>query len=168
MSESRRYAEMLSSVRGRSFEGRYDVETSKARLQAVLPRDEVSFDADRVVVRAGAARFEGRWVAGPLGMRLEGSFLPRASTRVQLMGISLFLTLMIVGSIASVLSEGGNERYILPGLTAVASLLVMPFLVLAMGSAREGDESRLERAMRVALEDLDPKMPPPRKWKDEE
>jgi len=102
------------------------------------------------------------------GMRLEGRFVPRPATRIYLVGISLFLTLMIIGSIASVLAGGGNERFILPGITALASLFLMPVFILAMGSAREGDESRIERAMRVALEDMDPKMPPQQKWNDEE
>lgn len=168
MSEASRYARALATSRERSFSGRHPVEESKRRLAAALKGDRVAFEGDRVRIRTSSALYEGAWVASMEGARLEGRFVQRPAVRWQLTGLSVLLALMMLASFVSVLREGGAERFAIPGVTALMVLFFMPLYIVALGSAREGDESRLERAMRVALEDLDPKMPPPQKWKDEE
>lgn len=170
MSEARRYAKALSGVRERAFESRHSAEDSAARLRTALSNDRIDVEGDRVVIRANRARYEGRWVPGDQGARLEGRFVPLPSTRVQLTGLSILLTILVLASVRALLVEveGTAVRYVLPAITTIAVLFFMPLFIMAMGAAREGDEARIERAMRVALEDLDPKMPPPQKWKDEE
>lgn len=170
MSEARRYAKALSGVRERSFESRFSAEDSAARLKAALAGEKLELEGDRVVIRAHRARYEGRWVAGDQGARLEGRFVPLPSTRMQLTGLSILLTIMVLASVRALMVEveGAAVRYLLPAVTTISVLFFMPLFIMALGAAREGDEARIERAMRVALEDLDAKMPPPQKWKDEE
>jgi hypothetical protein len=168
MSEARRYAALLTATRERPFNGRHPPSACRERLVAALPLDKVTFDADRLVIRASSVVYEGSLVADGEGSRLEGRFVPKASTRPMLMGLSILLALMMLASAVSLMQDGGAARYAIPGVTTIAALFFMPLLIFGLGSAREGDEARLERAMRVALEDLDPKMPQPQKWKDEE
>jgi len=51
--------------------------------------------------------------------------------------------------------------------TALA-VLVMPWVFVAMGSSRLAEEARIVRAIRAALMDEDEKLPPPKRWDDEE
>jgi hypothetical protein len=169
MSEARRYAQLIVATRSRDFEGRFALPQAMQRLAAGLANDRPDIDDRRVVVETRSVRFEGRWRQGPSGMRLEGRFEPVATARITLAVVSVLLALSLIASARVLMTAGdGPARYLVVVGTVLGVLFFMPMLVYTMGSMREGDESRLERAMRVALEDLEPRMPPPQKWKDEE
>jgi len=53
-------------------------------------------------------------------------------------------------------------------ITAVLAFLGMPFVILGLASHQDARESRIARAIRVALQDEDEKFPPPQRWADED
>ena len=55
----------------------------------------------------------------------------------------------------------------MPGFTLLC-ILAMPILTLALNSQREALESRIRRAIRVALLDADAGYPPRQRWADED
>jgi len=62
---------------------------------------------------------------------------------------------------------GGTTAFLVPMITVLA-VLGLPFLVLGLASQREADESRIRKAIRVALMDEEEAFPPMQRWADED
>ena len=63
--------------------------------------------------------------------------------------------------------ERGPAQFMLPLFTVLA-ILGLPFVALGLASQRDAAESRLRRAIRVALLDEAERLPPPQRWEDED
>jgi hypothetical protein len=158
MSEMKRAARALVERRMERFESRHSLAESKARLDAAIAK----------ITRTGASQFRPTWIEEGGKAILQAEFLPRARTRSVLAASSLVLSLLVLESAWLLYSaEGGSARYLVPLFTGLA-ILAFPFVALALSSNREAEESRIRRAIRVALLDEAQRMPPPKKWDDED
>lgn len=158
MSEMRRAARALVARRTETFESRHDASTSRARLQRALERARIASDPNLQLA----------WREESGKTLLDAIFLPSPRTHWILSGLSIALVALLACT-AWVLAQPGEgaARFLVP-LFAVLTLLALPFVTLAMASAREARESRIVRAIRTALKDEDEAFPPPQKWADEE
>lgn len=158
MSEMRRAAKALVEHRTERFESRHPLDESKLRLDAALAKLKLG----------GASRFQPTWSEEDGKAILQGDFLPRTRTRAVLTTSSLVLTLLVVASAWLLMTtEEGALRYLLPLFTSL-SILAFPFVALALSSNRAAEESRIRKAIRVALLDAQERLPPRQHWDDEE
>ena len=159
MSEARRAARALVERRTERFESRYGMEESRRRLESGLAN---SPPPGRVV-------FERTWQEEAGRPILEARFSPPARTQRFLTGASVAMTLLIAASAWALFAPGTDAalRWLLPLSTAFA-ILALPFVFVALGSQREAEESRIRKAIRVALLDEEERLPPRQKWDDEE
>jgi len=158
MSEMRRAARALVEHRTERFESRHPPGESKARLDAALAKLE----------RSGASRFIPSWREEGGKAILQAQFLPRARTQAVLTASSIVLSLLVLASAWLLYStDEGAVRYLVPLFTGLA-ILAFPFVALALSSNREAEESRIRRAIRIALLDEAERLPPPKKWDDED
>jgi hypothetical protein len=158
MSEARRAARALVERRTERFESRYGIEESRRRVEAAL-----GTTSPRRVVFAPSWREEsGRAV-------LEATFSPPARTQRFLSVTSVVMTLLVAASAWALLAPGADAalRWLLPLSTAFA-ILALPFVFVALGSQRLAEESRIRKAIRVALQDEEEALPKRQKWDDEE
>jgi hypothetical protein len=156
-SEMRRVAKALVERRSESFASRYPRDESIARLKKALE----GFAPTRL-------QLESAWHEGPEGLRLDVRFNPARRTDWFLKASSVFLTLLMGSAVWAWLAPGEDRtvKFLVPLLT-VLGILAFPFVVVALGSQREAEESRLRRAIRRALVDEDEKFPPQQRWADE-
>jgi hypothetical protein len=158
MSEMRRAARALVEHRTERFESRHPLDESKLRLDAALAKLKLG----------GATRFRPAWREEDGKAILQANFLPRTRTQAVLTTSSLVLTLLVLASAwLLVTTDEGALRYLVPLVTSL-SILAFPFVALALSSNREAEESRIRRAIRVALLDEAERLPPPKKWDDED
>jgi hypothetical protein len=158
MSEMKRAAKALVEHRSERFESRHPSAESKARLDAAIAKLEL----------AGASRFRATWIEEDGKAILQAEFLPRARTQAVLTASSAILSLLVVASGWLIYSrEAGTARYLVPLFTGL-SILAFPFVALALSSNREAEESRIRRAIRIALLDEAERLPAPKKWDDED
>lgn len=158
MSEMRRAARALVERRTERFESRHDLETSQRRLAEALARARLATDATFVVAWEHAA-----------GMPvLEASFLPSRRTLALLQATSVaMIALLALSAWVLARTQEGAWRFLLPLFTVLA-ILALPFVTLGLASSREARESRIRRAIRVALQDADETFPPQQRWADED
>lgn len=154
----RRAARALVARRTESFESRHDAATSRARLQRTLQHARLASDPNLQLA----------WREAGGKTLLDATFLPSPRTQWVLRGLSIALVALLACT-AWILAQPGESaaRFLVP-LFAVLTLLALPFVTLAMSSAREARESRILRAIRTALKDEDEAFPPPQKWADED
>jgi hypothetical protein len=158
MSEMKRAAKALIEHRTERFESRHPLAESKARLDAAITKLKL----------AGASRFRATWIEEDNKAILQAEFLPRARTQAVLTASSAILSLLVLASAWLIYSrEGGTARYLVPLFTGL-SILAFPFMALALSSNRAAEESRIRKAIGVALLDEEEKFPPPHRWKDED
>lgn len=158
MSEMRRAAKALVERRTERFESRHTLADSKARLDRQIAKAKLS----------GASQFRPAWSEEGGKVVLTAEFLPRARTQAVLTLSSLVLTLLVLASVWLLFTtEEGALRYLVPMFTGM-SILAFPFVALALSSNRAAEESRIARAIRVALLDEDEKYPKRQHWDDEE
>lgn len=156
MSELRRAARALVETRIERFESRHPLEESKTRLATAMEH----VPAPRSSVYASEWREEeGR-------VLLEARFAPTLKTKRLLQGFSIAMALLVAASVWAVATQEGALKFLLP-LFTVLSILALPFVSLGMGSQRAAEESRVLKAIRVALLDEEAR-PPPQRWKDED
>ncbi len=185
-SEMRRAARSLVEPRHVSFPSHYGLDASVARLKAALEAPAtrrgisrgLDGEADGAKVelrdrgrtaRSARTTFRGEWRSDATGARLEGAFHPAPGALRFVKGLSVALTLLVLASAWVLLSHSGTTaiRFLIP-LVTVLSILGMPLLVLGLSSQREAEEARIAKAIRVALAEEDPGLPPPQKWDDED
>jgi hypothetical protein len=158
MSEMRRAARALVEHRTERFESLHPIEESKARLDRALANLELS----------GASQFRPAWREEGGKAILEVEYRPRARTQAVLTASSVALSLLVLSSAWLLYSSSeGAVRYLVPLFTGM-SILAFPFVALALSSNREAEESRIRRAIRIALLDEAQRLPPPKKWDDED
>ena len=143
----RRAARALVERRTERFESRHDLATSRQRLAQALERARL----------APSRTFEARWLEEDTGVILEAHFLPSRRTLAMLHGLSLAMV-ALVALCAWVLmkSDEGALRFLLPLFTGL-TVLALPLVSLGLASSREAVESRIRKAIRVALLDEDEK-----------
>jgi hypothetical protein len=158
-SEMRRSAKALVEHRRESFESRHGVEESKSRLAAAL-------HAARL---ADVARFTATWRSEGERAILDAHFAPSPRTRRFLHAASVVMLLLVVSSFWALgwAAEDRALKFLVPMLTGLA-ILGFPFVALGLASQREAEESRIRKAIRVALLDEAQKLPAPQRWKDED
>jgi hypothetical protein len=158
MSEMRRAAKALVERKSETFESRYTLAESKARLEPAIAALRLG----------GATQFRPHWKSAGDKVLLEAEFLPsRRILRVLKVSSFVLMMLIVVSVWAAVSSEEGALRFLVPLFTVLA-ILAFPFVALALSSNREAEESRIRRAIRKALLDADDKFPQRQHWDDED
>jgi hypothetical protein len=150
-SETRRAAKALVERRSETFESRHPLEESQARLAAALEREHA----------ARSAQFRTTWRTEGERAILDAEFAPSPRVQRFLKLTSLVMMLMLASSAWVLLSAGEARilRFLVPMVTVLA-ILAFPLVAVALGSQREADESRIRKAIRVALLDEDGKPAP--------
>jgi hypothetical protein len=157
MSELKRAARALVETRVERFESRHPLDASRSRLEAALAR----IDA------AGPSIFTPTWSEHEGRAVLEARFAPPPRTQRLLQVLSLGMALAVAMSVWAVAMMEGPMQFMLPLFTVLATL-ALPFVALGLASQREAAESRITRAIKVALQDEPERMPAPQRWEDEE
>lgn len=151
MSEMRKAARSLVERRTESFESRHDERASRERLALALQRARLSPDA----------RFQVDWREVDGGTVLDATFAPARGTITLLHGLSIAMVALIALAIWILRQPGeGPARFLVP-MSAVLSVLALPFVTLALSSARAAREARIRRAIKAALLDADDAYPQP-------
>ena len=158
MSEITRISKALIESRVERFESRHGLIQSQQRLAASL----ASARLDKRVV------FTPNWKTESSVTILQARFDPAAKTQRFLKTMSIAITLLIIGAVWAAMSSSEPALAWLLPIFTVLVVLAFPFVFVAMGSNREAEESRIRKAIRVALIDEDPAYPPPQRWKDED
>jgi hypothetical protein len=81
---------------------------------------------------------------------VETRFSPTRSTLRMLRVLSIGMALAVAASAWTILREEGAVAFLMPLFTVLATLAI-PFVALGLGSRRAAEESRVTRAVRVAL-----------------
>lgn len=157
MSELKRAARALVEVRSERFESRHPLAESRSRLEQALGRIEAGHAS---VFTQSWSEQDGRGV-------LEARFAPPPRTQRQLQGLSLGMTLAVAASAWAIATQEGALQFLLPLFTGLA-LLALPFVALGLSSQREAAESRVRRAIRIALLDEAERLPQQQRWDDED
>jgi hypothetical protein len=158
MSDMKRAAQALVERRTERFESRHPLEESRRRLAAQLERA-------RVVPGPG---FVPHWRAEGDHAVLEAEFLPPRGVNAALKAASIAMFLLVAGSAYVLATKREGSIHILLPLVTLLAILGLPIFTLAFNSQREAHESRIRRAIRVALLDADAAFPPRQKWADED
>jgi hypothetical protein len=157
VSELKKAAKSLVETRVELFESRHALAESKSRLEQALAR----IDAGSTTVFTPAwSEHEGR-------ARLEARFAPPPRTQRTLQVLSLGMALAVAVSAWAIATTEGPLQFMLPLFTVLA-ILALPFVALGLSSQREAAESRIRRAIKVALQDEPERMPPQQRWEDED
>ena len=157
MSELRRVARALVETRTERFESLHGLEESKARLARALERIG---DHAATLVSLDWSEADGRAL-------LDVRFAPPPRIPRMLKLLSAAMAGLVAASAWAIAMEDGALRFLLPLFTALA-ILALPLVALGLGSQRAADESRITRAIRTALRDVDEKPPAPQRWEDED
>src|SRR5688572_4585910 len=157
MSELRRAARALLETRVERFESRHALGDSRSRLESALAR----IDA------AGPSIFTRAWSEHEGRAVLEARFAPPPRTQRLLQLLSLGMALAVAVSAWAIATLEGPMQFMLPLFTVLATL-ALPFVALGLASNREAAESRIRRAIKVALQDEPERMPAQQRWEDEE
>lgn len=158
MSETTRTAKALIESHVERFESRHNLEESQQRLATSLKNAHLD----------GRVAFTPHWKSEGSATILEAAFDPAPKTQRVLKSLSIVITLLILAAVwAAISSSEPALAWLLPIFTVMV-VLAFPFVFVAMGSNREAEESRIRKAIRVALVDEDPAYPPPQRWKDED
>jgi hypothetical protein len=144
-SEMRRVARSLVESRSESFASHYPRAESEARVANAL----AGFAPRRM-------RFEAAWKEQPGSLQLEVAFRPARGIDLFLKSMSVVLTLLLASAAWALVSaeEGRALRFLVP-MAAVLAILAFPFVVAALGSQREAEESRMRRLIERALADME-------------
>lgn len=158
-SEMRRLARALVATRTQAFESLHDEPTSRKRVA-------------RALQGVGRLRFT---VLGSTWKSVEGStvyeatYAPAPRVQILLQSIAFGLFLLVAASAWLIFAsrEPPALKFGVPMFTVLA-MFGLPLAVNAISSQREAEESRLARAIRVALRDESAAYPPRRRWADED
>jgi len=158
MSEMKQAARALVERRVERFESVHSLAESQRRLAEALKRASI----------APSETFVQRWSEPGGRAVLEAEFLPPRGIHALLRAISVGMLVLVAASIYEyMMVSGGALRFLLPMCTVLV-ILGFPIFTLGLNSQREARESRIRRAIRVALLDADEKFPPRQRWADED
>ena len=157
--EAQRAARALMDRRVERFESRHTVDESRRRLEATLSRAHLD----------GRVVFTPEWRDADGKVLLDATFspAPRVGTILKTLSIALTLLMGLTAWVMWSPDTGPSTTWLL-GLFTGLVLLVMPWIFIAMGSSRLAEEARITRAIRAALQDEDQKLPPAKKWDDDD
>jgi hypothetical protein len=158
-SETRRAARALVEHRVERFESRHPLGESQSRLATAIANARLE----------GRVEFSPEWISQGSAAVLEAQFAPPPRTQRFLKGASIAMSLLIGLTIWTIFSPAADSATAwMLGLFTAFAILALPFVFVGLGSSREAEEARIRRAIRVALLDEDPKLPPQQRWKDED
>lgn len=157
MSELKRAARALVETRSERFESRHGLAESKERLEGAIAR----------IGATGPTVFTAHWTERDGRAALEARFAPPPKTLRLLNLMSMAMAIAVGLGLWAAATLQGPMQFALPLFTVLA-ILALPFVALGLASQREAAESRLRRAIRVALLDEEERMPPPQRWEDED
>jgi len=158
VSDMKRAAQALVQTRVERFESLHALAESKARLAAAFARTKIE----------PGASFDAQWSESGGRAVLEARFLPPGGIHGLLRAISVAMLVLLAASVYEIVAvKDGAARFLLP-LATLLVILGFPIFTLALNSQREARESRIVRAIRVALLDADEGFPPQQRWSDEE
>ena len=148
------------------------VATRHERYESIRPLEESQRRLGIMLEGQGVGRkvlYRPSWVTEGTQAILEVELAPPPATLKLLKGLSLGMALLVAASAWVILAPQitGSVTFLLPLMTVLA-ILGFPMLVLAMASNREAEESRIRKAIRVALLGEEEKFPPQQRWKDED
>lgn len=139
------------------------VETRTERHAAALTLEAARSQVDQALARLGPPRatvLTLAWSEADGEAVVEARFAPPRATQRQLKALSIMMALLLAASAWAIAYEQGAMRFLLPLFTVLA-ILAVPFVALGLSSRRAAEESRITRAIRVALgEELPWKAPP--------
>lgn len=155
----RRSAKALVAARTEAFESLHDEPTSRKRLEEELER----LGRLHFTVHAGSWKsVDGKTV-------YEASLAPAPRVQRFLQAIALAIFLLIAATAWALLSPRESAAVKLGlAMFTVLAVFAMPLVVNAISSQREAEESRLTRAIRVALRGESAAYPPQQRWADED
>lgn len=156
MSDMRRAARRLVEPRSESFASNFSVQESRRRLDAALAK-----------LPAGERTFKASWSGGGDAAMLTATFEPSRKILRILQMLSVAMFLLVAAALASWFMAEPAMAWMVT-ITAVLAFLGFPFVILGLASHQDARESRIQRAIRVALEDEAEKLPPPQRWADED
>lgn len=157
MSEMRQAARRLVETRTESFASRHAPGESQRRLDAALAK-----------LPERERAFKAAWSGGEGGAAtLTATFEPSPGTVRYLKMLSLAMALLIAAAAGSWFQEDRALAW-MATITAALAFLGFPFVILGLASHQDAREARIRRAIRVALQDEDEKLPPPQRWADED
>ena len=157
MSEMRKAARALVERRTERTESRHSLAESKSRLAAALER---SPPGSQTQFAASWSEVEGRAI-------LDATFAPAPRTARRLKLLSLGMALAVAASAWAIATQEGALQFLLPLFTVLA-ILAVPYVALGLGSQRAAEESRIAKAIRVALLDEEGRFPAQQRWEDED
>jgi hypothetical protein len=166
MSETRRLARALVEPEAVVMESHHSRAESIERLREAARAFTVTADGESVAIAAHHASFVGRWQGGAEDLKLVGELRPAPRNRITLTMISL--TLVAIGLLAAgawVFDVPTPQRYLMTMMFTL-SVLFMPYFIVGIGSSGEADRARIRKALRVALQDEEERLPA-KKWDDE-
>jgi hypothetical protein len=155
----RRAAASLVERREERFESRHGIEESRTRLHAAFERAQLR----------PPLPFRQSWHEEGGHAVLVATFEPSRGVK-RFLEITSLVFVMLMGSSAWVLLSAGEHgalRFLLP-LTTALGVLGLPFVTLGIASARAATESRIRRAIGVALRDEEERFPPRQRWAEED
>jgi hypothetical protein len=158
-SETRRAARALVDRRVERFESRHPLGESQSRFAAAIANARLE----------GRVEFSPAWSSQGETAVLEAQFAPPARTQRFLKAVSIAMSVLIGMTLWAIFSPSADSATAwLLGLFTAFAILALPFVFVGLGSSREAEESRIRRAIRAALLDEDPQLPPQQRWKDED
>ena len=142
MSELRRAARRLVEPHSESFESPHTVAESERRVAAALSRIP---EAER--------GFHASWSGGDGdAAMLTATFEPSPRTLRFLKLFSIAMGLTMAGAVASWFVSDGALPWIVT-ISAALAFVFFPFVILGIASHQDARESRITRAIRLALKD---------------
>jgi hypothetical protein len=158
-SETQRAARALVERRVERFESRHPLGESQSRLATAIANARLE----------GRVEFSPEWSSQGETAVLEAQFAPPPRMQRALKGTSIAMSLLIGLTVWAIFSPAADAATAwMLGLFTAFAILALPFVFVGLGSSREAEESRIRRAIRVALLDEDPKLPPQQRWNDED
>ena len=111
--------------------------------------------------------FKAAWSGNGEAAVLSATFAPSPATQRYLGLLSVGMAFIVLLAALSWFFADRAFAWMIT-ITAVLAFLGFPFVILGMASHQDAREARIRRAIRVALKDEDPELPPQQRWADED
>ena len=157
--EMRRAAKALVAPEPSSIASEYPVAESVDRVAAVIAGDlpaaglvgEASLDGVTIRKRSGETIYRGVWKEAPTGLRLEGEFVPAASTQRHLKLTSVLLGLLLFSTAGMFLASEEASLKVSAALVMLFSIIGFRFVILTLSSNKAAREATIARLLQRSL-----------------